>query len=83
MARTTLYFVQAYDRRGRKLAMGPLRQVDRADHAVRLGRRWSRRREGALAYCVSGEPELDWWDAPEILAVFGATPLEEADAKPA
>jgi hypothetical protein len=80
MAATTLYFVQAYGARGRKLTMGALRQVDRAEKAMRLGRRLSRKAEGAIAYRIRGEPELDWWEDPVVLARFGRTPGEGAEA---
>ncbi len=74
MAAVTHYFVQAYDRHGRKLMFGALRQAARRDAALGLALRVSRRTAGAIAYEVSGDPETDWWGEPVILGRYGRTP---------
>lgn len=75
MASVTIYCVQSYWKDRRRLNTGDLRQFKDEAKARSHGERASRRQDGVLVYSLSGDPELDWWGKPTVLASYGETPL--------
>lgn len=77
MSGTTIYCVQTYWKDRRRLNMGDLRQFKDEETARSSGERASRRQDGVVVYAMSGDPDMDFWDEPRVLAAYGETPLIE------
>lgn len=76
MAKRTIYCVQAYGGRAGRLVPRPLQQFGSAREALQSGERLSPRVSGVVVFRVSGEPDFDQWDDPEVLVARGQVPRD-------
>lgn len=74
----TIFCVQTYWRAGRRLEMGQLRQFADEAPAREAGLALSKRMPAVLVYAITGEPEADFWDEPQLLEKYGAVPAGAA-----
>ena len=75
MADMTIYCVQTYWKDWRRLNTGDLRQFKEEIKAKAHAERASRRQDGVILYAVDGDPLLDFWGEPRVLATYGETPI--------
>lgn len=74
MARVTLYCVQPFHQKGKKLVGGDLRQYKKPEDALRVGESAASRSAGVLVYEIEGDAEFDDWGEPKVLAKHGEVP---------
>lgn len=77
MTARTVFCVQAYFRRDRRLTPGALYEFDSGLDAEEAGRELSRAADGVLVYAVECEPRYEVWGEPVIFARYGETPRIE------
>lgn len=75
MSEITIYCVQTYWKDRRRLNMGDLRQFKDEGMARSSADRASKRQDGVVLYAITGDPDVDFWDEPVVLAAHGETPL--------
>lgn len=75
MAEITIYCVQTYWKDRRRLNSGDLRQFKDEPKARAHAERMSVRQDGVLLYALEGDPDMDFWDEPRVIAAYGETPL--------
>lgn len=76
----THFVVQAFTKKGRKLAPDQPSNYRDAERAIEAARRLAARRDGVVAYSIEVDPEVDYWGEPEILFKLGDLPREFEDA---
>jgi hypothetical protein len=74
MARKTIYCAQAFWRRGGRLQGGQIHQFLNAERAMEGGEILAAGADGAAVFSLTGEPDVDYWDEPVLLATFGNAP---------
>ena len=74
MARTTIYCVQPFVQKGKKLVQGDLRQFKTEADARRVGENMAGRAVGVIVYEIEGDPEFEDWGEPKMLATHGEVP---------
>ncbi len=67
----TVFCVQAYWRDRAKLARGRWREFVSMEAALRAGRAEAGRAPAVVVYRMRGNPQVDYWEEPIILATHG------------
>lgn len=75
---TVIYCVETFWRNAGKLERGQLRQFAQPALAEATAKDLAERVPGVLVYSVTGEPAIDFWDEPEVIARYGDVPAEAA-----
>ncbi|BBF93350.1 hypothetical protein [Blastochloris tepida] len=75
MCRVTHFTVLSFNvgRKGRLFEESRRLASERAQ-AERLARRLSESRKGVVLLSLTGDPDLNDWDEPQIIATFGCVP---------
>lgn len=74
MARKTIYCAQAFWRSRRGLEPGVIHQFLNADRAIQGGKILAAGADGVAVFSLTGEPDVDYWDEPELIATYGSAP---------
>lgn len=74
MAVKTVYCVQAYRGSQTRLEPGALGEFGYADAALARAEEIRGTVAGCVVFRVSGDPAIDLWGEPEVLATFGLVP---------
>jgi hypothetical protein len=77
--RTTLYMVQLFTRKGRKLATDPPLTFKSEDEAIARAERGMKTKAGVLVTRIEGDPDADDWDEPAVLLRAGELPRALAE----
>lgn len=78
MARKTIYCAQGFWWRSGQLMPGQVHQFLDADRALEGAQILAVAADGASAFSLSGEPDVDFWEDPVLLASFGDAPVADA-----
>lgn len=70
MARVTVFGVQAYTGRG-ELRRGALREYQDRDEALAVGELLAAHVPAVIVFRVTGEPDFDAWEEPQVIARHG------------
>ena len=70
----TIYCVQTYRGSRTRLALGALQQFGHSDEALQRAEEIKDRVAGCAVLRVRGDPSIDCWEEPEVLATFGLVP---------
>ena len=81
MARKTIYCAQAFWRRDGRLWAGAVHEFLNAERALAGGEILALGATGAAVFSLTGEPDVDYWDEPVVLATFGETPGAQAPSE--
>lgn len=79
MARKTIYCAQGFWWQDGRLVGGETHQFLTADRAQDGAEIIAQGADGAAAYSLTGEPDVDFWDEPRILVTFGTCPKAGRD----
>lgn len=71
MVKKTCYFVRSIHRVDGRLVPGAVRQLRSREDARAVASALSDYDAGVVAYEVDGDPVLDIWDEPSVLAAYG------------
>lgn len=82
MARKTIYCAQAFWRRGGCPQGGEVHQFLNRERAVEGGQALFTGANGVAVFSVVGYPDIDLWEEPRMLEVFGDVPAIEPDPPP-
>lgn len=82
MARKTIYCAQAFWSRGGRLEGGEVHQFLNRKRAVEGGQALFTGANGVAVFSVAGYPDIDLWEEPRMLEVFGDVPAIEPDPPP-
>lgn len=74
MGRKTIYCAQPFWRRQGRLEAGPAHQFLTEERAMIGGEILAGSADGAAVFSLTGEPDVDFWDEPVIIATFGDAP---------
>lgn len=77
MARKTIYCAQGFWWCDGCLRPGAVHQFLTRERATEGGEILARGAAGAAVYSLTGEPDVDYWDEPVILATFGDAPASD------
>lgn len=69
------FCAQTYWRDRHKLARGKVQQFKTMERALEAGERLAWRHAGVVVFSVRGNPEVDYWTEPRIIATHGDVPL--------
>jgi hypothetical protein len=72
--RSTLYVVQFFTRKGRKLVSDPPLTFKADGEAIGRAELGMKTKAGVLVTEITGDPDADDWDEPEILLTWGELP---------
>ncbi len=75
----TMYFVQSFHMKGRKLEPDPPEKARSPEAAIDKAKRLSESRAGVWAYQQDIDVETDTYDDPKALFKFGSIPDRLAD----
>lgn len=75
MARKTIYCAQPFWRRRHGLAGGVVHRFVTEERALSGGEILSRSADGVAVFSLTGEPDVDFWDEPQVIATFGSVPV--------
>lgn len=75
MRRTMIYCAQAFWHREGRLVAGEVHQFSSAERAIAGCEILAQGSAGAATYSLTGDPEVDFWEEPQILATFGDVPV--------
>ena len=75
MALRTVYCVQSYQKKGRGLTKGPMKQFGSSGDALSAGQSLCERSAGVVVFSVEGDPAFDYWGEPQVLATHGEVPV--------
>lgn len=73
--RITIFGVQTFVAKGARLIAEVPRSAKTSEEALRLARNLASRKAGVIAFSACGEPEIDCFDDPIILAEHGRVPV--------
>ncbi|SEP73029.1 hypothetical protein SAMN05216548_101358 [Faunimonas pinastri] len=76
MSTVTAFISQAFRKEGRRLVADPQQSHKTPEAAIDTARRLSDRKAGAVAFSVTGNPDVDNWEDPVILFKGGELPKE-------
>ncbi|KQS55934.1 hypothetical protein ASG17_07740 [Brevundimonas sp. Leaf363] len=82
MARKKIYCAQGFWARSGRLEAGEVHQFLNAERALEGADIIARSADGAAAFSLTGEPDVDFWDEPVILASFGTCPRVTEQTQP-
>ena len=74
MAKKTIYCAQAFWRREGRLEAGTVHEFHTQERAVTGGEILAGSADGAAVFSLTGEPDVDFWDEPVLIATFGDAP---------
>jgi hypothetical protein len=74
LAMTTMYFVQGFRSKGRKLDPDPPQPVRSPEAAIAAAERMGPTRAGVWAYSANIDQETDTYDEPQVLFRTGSLP---------
>lgn len=74
MSRKTVFCVQRYAGSAKRLEPQQMRQFGTVEDALAYGGSVQRRSTGVVVFSVTGEPDFDAWEAPDVLAEYGMVP---------
>lgn len=74
MARKTIYCAQPFWRRQGRLEAGVVHEFHTSDRAMTGGEILAGSADGVAVFSLTGEPDVDYWDEPVMIAVFGDAP---------
>lgn len=74
MAVKTVYCVQAFRGSQKRLVAMSLRQFGYREAALQGAEEIKETVAGCVVFRVRGDPAIDSWDEPEVLATFGLVP---------
>lgn len=80
MDRTTIYCAQPFWHRQGRLMPGIVHEFCTEERALEGGEILSASADGVAVFSLSGEPALDLWGEPVMLATYGRVP--DAGAEP-
>lgn len=82
MARKTIYCAQPFWRRRGRLEAGTVHEFHTEDRAMTGGSILAGSAHGAAVFSLTGEPDIDLWDEPMLIATFGDAPGSPARPAP-
>lgn len=74
MVMRTVYCVQPYRGSPGRFEPGVLHQFGTSAEALTVAAKMQASARGLLVFEVRGEPDFDFWEEPEVLAVYGDVP---------
>ena len=78
MARKTIYCAQAFWRPRGRLEGGQVHQFLDEGRALEGGEILAKSAPGAAVFSLTGEPDVDYWEEPKLLATWGDVPAADA-----
>lgn len=72
----TIYCAQPFWHRERGLAPGLVHQFMTEERAVAGGQILAGGAAGVAVFSLTGDPDVDYWGEPVLIATIGVTPLE-------
>lgn len=72
--RRTVYIVQPYWRQGRGFRLGKAMRFESESRARQQGAELHSQGHGVRVLAVEGEPVMDLWSEPRLLATYGEVP---------
>ena len=79
MARKTIYCAQAFWQRGGGLTGGEVHQFLNRERAIEGGQALFTGAHGVAVFSVVGYPDIDLWEEPRMVEVYGDVPAIEPD----
>ena len=70
----TIYTVQCFQLKGRKLVADPPKLARTGDAAIELAERLATTKSGVIAFSQEGDVETDTYDEPRVLCRIGTLP---------
>lgn len=78
MARKTIYCAQGFWRVRGRLEGGQVHQFLDEPRALEGGEIIARSAHGVAVFSLTGEPDVDFWEEPRMIATFGDVPSADA-----
>ena len=77
MARKTIYCAQGFWRVRGRLERGQVHQFLDEARALEGGEIIAKSAPGVAVFSLTGEPDVDYWEEPKLLATWGDVPAAE------